>query len=85
MTFVLELPPDMEEQIQGEAVRQGQSPDVYALALLRSVLPSVAYDYATATPHERARAYQTWADSHTFVTAPPLPEEALQRESIYED
>jgi hypothetical protein len=40
--------------------------------------------YATATPQERVRAFREWAESHGKDT-PLLTDEAISRESIYED
>lgn len=39
--------------------------------------------YETATPEAWAREFRQWAESHDR-TAPPLPPEAVSRESIYE-
>lgn len=40
--------------------------------------------YETATPSELAKAFVEWAESHDR-SIPPLPLEAISRESIYED
>jgi hypothetical protein len=38
--------------------------------------------YETATPAQRAKAFQEWAESHRHDT-PILSDEAISRESIY--
>lgn len=88
--MTLRLTSEMEQQITLEAARHGRAPDAYALELLQNLLPPLAetplQPYSrTLTPQERARAYQQWAESHSYVTAPPLPDEALRRENMYED
>lgn len=40
--------------------------------------------YDTATPEKWSKAFLEWANSHD-TKIPPLPLEALSRESIYED
>lgn len=87
--MTLTIPPVMERYIQEEAARHGRAPDAYALELLGSILPRSAETpqrplSGVMTPQERARAYQQWAESHAYVTAPPLPDDALRRENMYE-
>ena len=38
--------------------------------------------YETASPEERARAVEEWANQHR-PSAPPLSDEAIDRDSIY--
>ncbi len=87
MTLMLELTPEMEEQLRQEAARQGQPLEAYALARLQVPQPATEPRpfYETATPEEQAAAYLEWARSHTDMTAPPIPAEALRREHLYED
>lgn len=40
--------------------------------------------FETATPEERARAAEEWANRHRS-SAPPLSDEAISRESIYRE
>ena len=40
--------------------------------------------YEVASPEERAKAFQDWANSHRLDT-PILSDEAISRESIYGD
>ena len=35
------------------------------------------------TPQERAKIWREWVDSHSYITAPPLSDYAVSRESIY--
>lgn len=86
----LELTPEIEQRITEEAERHGQRPSDYAVALLRSALPATFEAkerpfYETASPEEWARKFREWAESHSYVTAPPLSDEALRRENMFED
>ena len=83
MTLTLELTPELEQQLQHEATRHGQETEAYALLLLQNALPEPSYE--TRTPEERAQAFLEWAHSPVNVTAPPVPDEALRRENMYED
>lgn len=87
--MILELTPEIEQRIAEEAERHGQQPNDYVLALLNASLiaaePQHQPTYESRTPQERAHAFREWAESHAYVTAPPLSDEALRRENIYED
>ena len=50
---------------------------------LSEALPAEKPFYETATPEEWARELRAWASNHASET-PPLSEEAMSRESIYE-
>lgn len=36
------------------------------------------------TPKQKAEKWQKWVESHNSTTHPPLPEEALHRDTMYD-
>ena len=86
MTVTLELKPEIEERVAALAARQGVSVEEYIqnfLESLTSVDEETAYD--SMTPEQWAREFEEWVDSHDYITAPPLTDEAMSRESIYRE
>lgn len=39
----------------------------------------------TATPQQRSRAFREWAESHRGMNLPHLSDDAVSRESMYDD
>jgi hypothetical protein len=87
MTLILELTPELEQQLRQEAAQRGQALEEYAITRLQKPqqIPSETRSYETRTPMERAEAYLAWAQSHENKMSPPIPAEALRRENLYED
>jgi hypothetical protein len=87
MTLILELTPELEQQLRQEAAQRGQALEEYALTRLQKPQPSTEDRpfYETATPEEWEREFRAWAASHDYITAPVIPMEALRRENLYED
>jgi hypothetical protein len=89
MTLTIDLPPHMEEQLVSEARKRGLAPTDYARRLIESQLPPTKPEeqslWETLSTEAWIRAFQEWVDSHDYVTAPPIPLEALRRENLYED
>ncbi len=56
----------------------------YAKTLLEDNLPQQMNGTPFATPEEWTQAFLSWAEGHERTT-PLLSEEAISRESIYED
>jgi hypothetical protein len=78
--------------MRAEAAKRGVDAEGYARTLLRNVLSSLAHTggqdllfYITATPDEWTREFHAFVQSFDDVTAPPIPEDALRRESLYQD
>lgn len=82
-TTIIEVDQPTAARLQAQAEAQG----VTLSALLRSLTewlsgtPNNSFS-ATATPEERARAVEEWANKHRS-SAPPLSDEAISRDSIY--
>jgi hypothetical protein len=82
-TITIEIDQLTAEKLQAQADAQGLTLD----ALLRSI--TELWDcthkksfYETASPEERARAVEEWANQHR-LSSPPLSDEAISRDSIY--
>lgn len=86
MTLTIDISPELEKRLQAEATRCGLAADDYARKLLEDRLLTREQKpfWATATTEEWLRAFNAWMDSHD-PTLPPLPDEALRRESFYGD
>jgi predicted transcriptional regulator len=84
MTLTIEISPEMEKRLQREAGRKGVAAEEYARRLLEErLLPTESKPlWATATQEEWEAAFDRWLTSHD-PTLPPLPEEAMRRESFY--
>jgi hypothetical protein len=82
-TTTIEIDQVTAARLQAQAEAQG----LPLAALLRSIteLWNGTHDksfYETASPEERARAVEEWANQHRS-SAPPLSDEAISRDSIY--
>ena len=86
MSVTLELKPEIEERVTALAARQGVSVEQYIQNFLES-LASLDEEptYDSMTPEQWAREFEEWVDSHDYITAPPLTDEAISREGIYRE
>ncbi|HKS29791.1 MAG TPA: hypothetical protein VJS44_18355 [Pyrinomonadaceae bacterium] len=84
MTIVLELKPEVEARLKALAATQGVSVEEYIQSFLESLaLLDEETSYDSGTPEQWAKEFEEWLDSHDYITAPPLTDEAISRESIY--
>ena len=71
------------KQILAEAAARGVSVE----SLLQSVIEvdekGEEENSQKLTPQERAKRWREWVDSHSYITAPPLSDYAVSRESTY--
>lgn len=74
----LQLDPSVEAELEEQARVRNQTIEEYARYLVVSSLPGKP----KGSPQERAKAWLESAASRR-VTAPPLSDEAISRESIY--
>jgi hypothetical protein len=80
MTLTLDLSPEMEADLAALAARQGLSLPEYLRHLLEEQVPLRA---GTAlSPSERAAAWR--ASVKDLPHTPPLSDEAISRESLYD-
>jgi hypothetical protein len=86
MTVVLELKPEIEARVIALAARQGVSVEKYIQNFLES-LASLDEEpsHHPLTPEQWVSEFEEWLDSHDYITAPPLTDDAINRESIYRE
>jgi hypothetical protein len=97
MTLIIELAPEEEAKLSSDAARQGLAASEYAhrllierLGLVQSTPSHQAAEdgqlpfYVRATAEEWKCEFEAWSQSHGRTT-PLLSDEALRRESLYED
>jgi len=82
MTVTLELKPEVEEQLEAQARESGLSVKDYLEKRVEEMI-SAPEPQPAKTPEERVRLWQEFLNSHDDITAPPLSDEAISRESIY--
>ena len=78
------LKPDLEEELTARAQAEGLTTDEFVNRELERLLAS-SDSRTNLSPAERVRRWHEWLDSHAHVTAPPLSDEAISRESIYRE
>ena|SRR5918912_148830 len=42
-------------------------------------------NYDSMTPEQWIKEFEEWLDSHDYITAPPLSDETISRESLYRE
>jgi len=86
MTLTIEISPELEKRLHRKAGRRGVAAEECVRLLLEERrLPTASKPlWAVATLEEWEAAFDRWLTSHD-PTLPPLPEEALRRESFYGD
>lgn len=81
MRIDLDLKPDIESYLVEHANSLAVSIEVYIQQVLESSI-----DPSALTPlQEKKQRFEQWLKSHEYITAPPLSDEALNRESIYSE
>ena len=83
MLSVLEVQSDIAAKIAAQAAERGVSVDAYLRLLVEERQEKTATQKALS-PQEKARLWREWAASHNPNT-PLLSDEAISRESIYEE
>jgi hypothetical protein len=87
MALMIDLDPELESRLREAATQQGLGADEYARRLIEQHLPALGAERAplwdTLTPEEWQRVTREWVNSHD-TSIPPLPDEAVSRESFYE-
>lgn len=79
MTITLHVDSDTEASLRTAAGANGMSPEQYILSLLHGRRPP----HARLSPEDRAAL---WIESaERFPSTPPLPHEAISRETMYGD
>jgi len=82
MTVTLNLPPAVEQAYLAEAQARGVSVDELVRDVVLSATPQS--EYQELHPDAWIRKFHEWVHSHADITA-VLSDEAMERDSIYED
>jgi hypothetical protein len=78
MTIKIELPPEIEASLSAQAAAQGVSLEEYLRRMLEEQVPS-------GRPMRPAERAALWRQSTAGLPrTPPLSDEAVSRESLYE-
>ena len=80
MAATLEIEQETAEALAAQAEARGISIDAYLRFLLQSRASSA--EMTLLDSQERTRLWREWVDNHS-ITAPPLSDYSLTRESIY--
>jgi hypothetical protein len=81
VTVTLNLRPEVAADLLAQAEVTGMSVEEY----LRSIVERVVMPITSGkmSPDQRAAAFQSWSANHRAT--PPLSDDAISRESMYED
>jgi hypothetical protein len=79
MTVTLKLKPEIEAGLLVQAKASGMTLEEYLLSLVEA---SVFSGQKALAPEERASAFEAWSASHRAT--PPLSDDAVSREAMYE-
>ena len=80
MTVTLKIKPEIEAGLLAQAHARGMSVEELVLSVLEgAVLPAVEN---RLSPEERAAAFEAWSARHR--PTPPLSDDAVSREAMYE-
>lgn len=80
MTVTLKFKPEVEAGLLAQAEASGMSLEEYVLSVVEgTVLPTAKN---RLSPEERAAAFEAWSTDHR--PTPPLSDDAVSREAIYE-
>jgi hypothetical protein len=80
MTVTLKFKPEVEAGLLAQAQASGMSVEEYVLSVVEgTVLPAVK---KRLSPGERAAAFEAWSAGHR--PTPPLSDDAVSREAMYE-
>jgi hypothetical protein len=82
--MTITLRPDLEEELTARAEAEGLSTEEFVNRQLERLVASKSPS-SKFTPEERVRLWDEWVNSHDYIKAPPLSDEAISRESIYRE
>jgi hypothetical protein len=84
MTLTIDIPRELEGRLQEEAARRGIAAEELARTFLEERLLSPSERPLWERPREWEKAFDEWIAGQN-PERPPLPEEAMSRESFYGD
>lgn len=82
--MTITLKPDLEEELAARAQAEGLSTEEFVNRELKRLVAG-EQPKSKLTPEERVRLWKEFVNSHDDITAPPLSDEAISRESIYSE
>lgn len=82
MTLTIDIPRELEDRLHEEAEKRGVAAEELARTFLEERLISRGESRIWERPEEWERAFDEWIASQD-PARPPLPEEAMGRESFY--
>ncbi len=87
MSITLELKPEIEARAAREAAARGVPVETFLTGFIEENLNGVEEKpfYETATTEEWVKEFREWVNSHDYITAPPLSDEAVSRDEIYRE
>lgn len=87
MSITLELKPETEARAAREAAARGVSVETLLAEVIEENLNGGEEKpfHQTATTEEWVREFNEWVNSHDYITAPPLSDEAVSRDEIYRE
>ncbi|HXW13969.1 MAG TPA: hypothetical protein VEN79_05615 [Terriglobia bacterium] len=80
MTVTLKFKPEVEAGLLAQAQASGMSVEEYVLSIVEGTVLPVAEK--GLSPQERAAAFEAWSAGHR--PTPPLSDDAVSREAMYE-
>ncbi len=80
MTVTLKFNPEVEAGLLAQAQAKGMSVEEYVLSLVEGTVLPAAKNRLSA--QERAAAFEAWSARHR--PTPPLSDDAVSREALYE-
>lgn len=75
----IDFKPEMESRLAEQAAALGVSVEVFIQQIMESILGAPV----PLESQQRKQRFHDWLKSHAHITAPPLSDEAISRDSIY--
>ena len=84
MSIQIELRPEIEAELAAQAQKKGVPVIQYVQRILEQHVPGLPLESAM-TPEQRAKAFDDWADSFPYRRSTPLSDDAISRDSLYQE
>jgi len=84
MSIQIELRPEIDAELAAQARKKGVPVIQYVQRILEQHVPGLPLESAM-TPEQRAKAFDDWADSFPYRRSTPLSDDAISRDSLYQE
>jgi hypothetical protein len=84
MSIQIELRPEIEAELTAQAQKMGVPVIQYVQRILEQYVPGLPLESAM-TPEQKAKAFDDWADSFPYRRGTPLSDDAISRDSFYQE